>query len=89
MRKAIASAEVGDAVIDTDPTVERLERSIAQILGKDAQHVHLALGHELERPGVDGPMPPTEVEPSRGLRSAEPAGNLVKVGRRRCSELHG
>ena len=36
MRRAMASAEVGDAVIDIDPTVERLEQETAEILGKEA-----------------------------------------------------
>ncbi len=36
MRDAIANAEVGDDVIDTDPTVERLERLTDEILGKEA-----------------------------------------------------
>ena len=36
MRQAIANAEVGDAVIDVDPTVDRLERMTAEILGKEA-----------------------------------------------------
>jgi threonine aldolase len=36
MRQAIAEAEVGDDVVDVDPTVERLERLTAEILGKQA-----------------------------------------------------
>lgn len=36
MRAAIAEAVVGDAVIDIDPTVDELERLIAEILGKEA-----------------------------------------------------
>ena len=36
MRRAIANAEVGDAVIDIDPTTDRLERFTAEILGKEA-----------------------------------------------------
>jgi threonine aldolase len=36
MRAAIAAAEVGDDVLDHDPTVERLERKIAAVLGKEA-----------------------------------------------------
>ena len=36
MRAAIAAAEVGDDVLDHDPTVERLEREIATVLGKEA-----------------------------------------------------
>ena len=36
MRQAIAEAEVGDDVVDVDPTVERLERLTAEILGKEA-----------------------------------------------------
>ncbi len=36
MRQAMAEAEVGDAVIDIDPTVDRLERFTAEILGKEA-----------------------------------------------------
>jgi threonine aldolase len=36
MRRAIADADVGDAVIDVDPTTERLERLTAEILGKEA-----------------------------------------------------
>jgi threonine aldolase len=36
MREVIASAEVGDAVIDVDPTVERLEDLTAEILGKES-----------------------------------------------------
>ena len=35
MRQAMAQAEVGDAVIDVDPTVERLEALTAEILGKE------------------------------------------------------
>ena len=36
MRLAIAHAPVGDAVIDVDPTVEKLEQRTAEILGKEA-----------------------------------------------------
>lgn len=36
MRQAIASAPLGDAVIDVDPTVEKLEQRTAEILGKEA-----------------------------------------------------
>jgi threonine aldolase len=36
MRAAIAQAEVGDDVIDIDPTVERLQERAAQLLGKEA-----------------------------------------------------
>ena len=36
MRQAIAYAEVGDDVIDVDPTCQRLERLTAEILGKEA-----------------------------------------------------
>ncbi len=36
MRKAIAEADVGDDVIDKDPTVERLQDLTAQLLGKEA-----------------------------------------------------
>jgi len=35
MRQAIANAEVGDDVIDVDPTCQRLERLTAEILGKE------------------------------------------------------
>ncbi len=36
MRRAMAEAEVGDDVIDIDPTVERLQQRTAEILGKEA-----------------------------------------------------
>ena len=36
MRQVMAEAEVGDAVIDIDPTVEKLEQMTAEILGKEA-----------------------------------------------------
>ncbi len=36
MRTAMANAEVGDDVIDVDPTVDRLERTTAELLGKEA-----------------------------------------------------
>lgn len=36
MRVAMANAEVGDAVIDFDPTVDRLEKRTAELLGKEA-----------------------------------------------------
>jgi len=36
MRRAMSEAEVGDACIDVDPTVDRLERATAEILGKQA-----------------------------------------------------
>ncbi|MEM9806283.1 MAG: low-specificity L-threonine aldolase [Cyanobacteria bacterium P01_D01_bin.56] len=36
MRKAIATAEVGDDVLGDDPTVQQLERFVAGLLGKEA-----------------------------------------------------
>jgi threonine aldolase len=36
MRRAMADAEVGDDVLDGDPTVARLERRTADLLGKEA-----------------------------------------------------
>jgi threonine aldolase len=36
MRRAMAEAEVGDDVLDGDPTVRRLEARVAQMLGKEA-----------------------------------------------------
>jgi len=36
MRRAMAEAEVGDDVLDGDPTVRRLERQVAALLGKEA-----------------------------------------------------
>jgi threonine aldolase len=36
MRQVMAAAEVGDAVIDIDPTVQRLEEMTAKLLGKEA-----------------------------------------------------
>jgi threonine aldolase len=36
MRRAMAEAEVGDDVLDGDPTVRRLEERVAEMLGKDA-----------------------------------------------------
>lgn len=36
MRRAIANAEVGDDVLDGDPTVRRLEARTAELLGKEA-----------------------------------------------------
>ena len=36
MRRAMAEAEVGDDVLDGDPTVSRLERRVAELLGKES-----------------------------------------------------
>ncbi len=36
MRRAIADAEVGDDVLDGDPTTKRLEARVAELLGKEA-----------------------------------------------------
>src|SRR5688500_16654661 len=36
MRQAIANAEVGDDALGDDPTVARLEQTIAELLGKEA-----------------------------------------------------
>ncbi len=36
MMEAIANAELGDDVIDVDPTVDKLQKLTAEILGKDA-----------------------------------------------------
>jgi len=36
MRRAMATAEVGDDVYGEDPTVNRLEKRAAEILGKEA-----------------------------------------------------
>src|SRR5829696_8369577 len=36
MRRAMAEAEVGDDVLDGDPTVRRLEARVASLLGKEA-----------------------------------------------------
>src|SRR5688572_14727583 len=35
MRRAMADAEVGDDVLDGDPTVRRLEARVAELLGKE------------------------------------------------------
>lgn len=35
MRQAMATAEVGDDVVDVDPTIDRLEKQIAALLGKE------------------------------------------------------
>ena len=35
MRQAMADAEVNDDVIDTDPTVQKLQEHVAELLGKD------------------------------------------------------
>lgn len=36
MRAAIANAEVGDDVLDGDPTVRKLEQRVAELLGTEA-----------------------------------------------------
>jgi threonine aldolase len=36
MRAAMAAADVGDDVLDRDPTMDRLERRVAEMLGKEA-----------------------------------------------------
>ncbi len=36
MRTAMANAEVGDDVLERDPTLDRLERRVAELLGKEA-----------------------------------------------------
>ena len=36
MRQAMADAEVGDDVVDFDPTTRRLEETVAELLGKEA-----------------------------------------------------
>jgi threonine aldolase len=36
MRRAMAEAEVGDDVLDGDPTVRRLEAQVAEVLGKES-----------------------------------------------------
>src|SRR5690348_10216526 len=36
MRRAMAEAEVGDDVLDGDPTVRRLEDRVAELLGKES-----------------------------------------------------
>lgn len=36
MRAAMAAAPVGDDVVDVDPTVDRLQKRIAELLGKEA-----------------------------------------------------
>jgi threonine aldolase len=36
MRRAMAEADVGDDVLDGDPTVRRLEQRVAELLGKEA-----------------------------------------------------
>jgi threonine aldolase len=36
MREAMYRAEVGDDVIDVDPTLDKLQRRIAELLGKES-----------------------------------------------------
>lgn len=36
MRKAMANAKVGDDVYREDPTINRLEKEAAEVLGKEA-----------------------------------------------------
>lgn len=60
MREAIARAEVGDDALGDDPTVQRLEARIAELLGKEAS-LFLPSGtmanqtavHVLSRPGTE------------------------------------
>jgi len=60
MRRVIAEAEVGDAVLGDDPTVDRLEREAAELLGKEAAlffpsgtMANQAALHILARPGTE------------------------------------
>lgn len=44
MREAMAQAEVGDDIVQEDPTVEALERRVAELLGKD-DALYMPSGH--------------------------------------------
>src|SRR5215475_3085301 len=51
MRQAMASADVGDDVIDVDPTCDRLQKLTAEILGKEAA-LFMPSGSMTNRVGV-------------------------------------
>ena len=53
MRRAMAEAEVGDDVLDGDPTVRRLEARVAELLGKEAG-LFFPSGHDGEPDGGRG-----------------------------------
>ena len=50
MREAMARAEVGDDVYGEDPTVNRMEALVAEMLGKEAA-VYVPSGDGWERTG--------------------------------------
>ena len=49
MRQAMMEAEVGDDVYMEDPTVERLQRKAAEILGFEASLFPMGFNHPLDR----------------------------------------
>jgi threonine aldolase len=51
MRRAIAEAEVGDDMVGEDPTVNRLEAQVAELLGKEAA-VYACSGTQSNQMGV-------------------------------------
>jgi threonine aldolase len=51
MREAMGNAEVGDDVIDVDPTCDRLEKLTAEILGKEAS-IYMPSGSMTNQVGV-------------------------------------
>ncbi len=66
MRRAMADAEVGDDGFGDDPTVIRLERSFAEVVGKEAALF----------------VPSGTMANQLALRVLAPAGSAVLVGRR-------
>ena len=76
MRAAISNADVGDDVIDIDPTVERLQELTAEILGKEAA-IYMPSGSMTNQVAVR-----THCQPSPGILRQIRAS---KRERRRCS----
>lgn len=57
MRQVMAEAEVGDDVLDGDPTTARLEARVAELLGKDAA-LFFPSGTQANQTGVGVSFPP-------------------------------
>ncbi len=57
MRRAMAEAEVGDDVLDRDPTTRRLEERVAELLGKD-EALFFPSGTQANQTGIALLAPP-------------------------------
>ncbi|MGH7548882.1 MAG: beta-eliminating lyase-related protein [Gemmatimonadales bacterium] len=90
MRRAMAEAEVGDDVLDGDPTTRRLEQRVAELLGSD-DALFFPSGTQANQAGIAPAHPPGDraaARSERAPRALRAGGSSRELGRPDPADRH-